>query len=116
MRLLTFLTLSAFSVFPFSAAQTNGTTACSLLVSKLGATIVVYSGPDYDQGASGSWNELNNQFRPSCVVFPRTDQDVQQTMQIIFTSEANYAVQSGGHAGLVGWNKYVWCNILRACC
>lgn len=101
--------LALLGAFParVSAQQTSpgAGPACALLLADLGPSLVVSTGPVYDSGAGGSWNELNNDYRPTCIVFAETTLHVQRAMTIIFTQDVRYSVQSGGHAGVEGWNK-----------
>ncbi|KAJ4499311.1 hypothetical protein C8R41DRAFT_915518 [Lentinula lateritia] len=85
------------------AAQT-----CQQLESSLGSTIVQTqtSGSEYAIGANFAWSTFSDEvnFQPSCIVFPNTTQHVQTAMKAIFENKADYAVQAGGHSGMIGWN------------
>ncbi|PWY98141.1 FAD-binding domain-containing protein [Testicularia cyperi] len=63
------------------------------------------SGDAYTQSQYGGWNPLNNKLQPSCIVQPATTEDVSKAMKAIFRNKSNYAVRSGGHTGMDGWDS-----------
>jgi hypothetical protein len=105
--------IGILSVYPLHSAAfnttlqaNNGTTACSLLQQELGTTIVQSSGSaQYDAGVAHAYNLFNGVIEPSCIVFPSAPADVQTAMRIIVSTGSKYAVQAGGHTGMIGWNK-----------
>ncbi|EKM75429.1 hypothetical protein AGABI1DRAFT_46439 [Agaricus bisporus var. burnettii JB137-S8] len=48
---------------------------------------------------------FNSIQRPACVVVPRVDVHVQKAMATIYHDRVRYAVMSGGHTGMTGWNS-----------
>ncbi|KAJ3710855.1 hypothetical protein C8R42DRAFT_648535 [Lentinula raphanica] len=90
------------------AAAVTAADACSQLQSSLGTSMVQTqsSGPEYSIGANFAWSTFNDEenFQPTCIVFPNSTQDVQTAMKVIFQNGADYAVQAGGHSGMTGWN------------
>jgi hypothetical protein len=105
--------IGILSVYPLHSAAfnttlqaNNGTTACSLLQQELGTTIVQSSGSaQYDAGVAHAYNLFNGVIEPSCIVFPSAPADVQTAMRAIVSTGSKYAVQAGGHTGMIGWNK-----------
>ncbi|EPQ28485.1 uncharacterized protein PFL1_03788 [Pseudozyma flocculosa PF-1] len=51
-----------------------------------------------------AFNLINTRSTPRCTVFPRSTDDVSRAMRVIFRHQARYAVQSGGHSGMQGWD------------
>lgn len=91
-----------------SIPSVNGTgsqAACDFLRISLGPEIVQVSGDEYQTGVSSAWNNFNNEFHPTCIVFPLNTGHVQIAMRAIFVAESDYAVQAGGHSAMVGWNR-----------
>ncbi|KAJ6595860.1 FAD-binding domain-containing protein [Mycena vulgaris] len=90
-------------------AAINTTTASALACGALNngplSAVMASSGAQFVAGATSAWNLLNAELVPSCIVFPRTTQDVATAMAAIFTHNASYAVQSGGHSAMQGWNN-----------
>ncbi|KAJ7202444.1 FAD-binding domain-containing protein [Mycena rebaudengoi] len=89
----------------YTPRDTAATRACLAIRVLLGPTIVETSGPEYDATAHGTWSLFNSIEQPTCIVYPRTAAHVQTAMRRIFKAEANYAVQSGAHSAMVGWNS-----------
>ncbi|KAH8826236.1 hypothetical protein DL96DRAFT_1607542 [Flagelloscypha sp. PMI_526] len=80
--------------------------ACNATLASLGASKVSFApSSDFEDGIAGARSEFNRVQVPACVVHPASTEDVSVVMQHIFTSKANYAVQSGGHSAMVGWNN-----------
>ena len=88
-------------------AAENALTTCTRLQSTLGLDIVqLSSGPEYLASAENAWSLYNTVDRPACIVFPRNASHVQVAMAAIFRDKIRYAVQSGGHSAMTGWNTY----------
>ncbi|KAJ6615152.1 hypothetical protein B0H10DRAFT_2042344 [Mycena sp. CBHHK59/15] len=112
------LILLALSV-QFSSAQINSTllaneslvprlaakTACTHLQTSLGSTVVQSSGAEYTESVANTWNFLNAELHPTCIVFPRNSVHVQAAMKAIYDAKSNYAVQAGAHSAMKGWNN-----------
>lgn len=80
-------------------------TACTQIKTTTGAPTVRFSGLQYLSDASGAWNLANDVQLPTCIVYPTTSAHVQIAMKAIYAAKAPYAVQSGGHSAMKGWNK-----------
>lgn len=79
--------------------------ACTTLVHQLGTTIVEFDGSTgYYNATQAAWNFNNVNVDPSCVVYPRDASHVQAAMAAIYKTGSLYAVQSGGHSAMKGWN------------
>ncbi|KAJ3811745.1 FAD-binding domain-containing protein [Lentinula lateritia] len=100
--------VSAAEVQNCSSVAAIATQTCQQLEKSLGSTIVQTksSGSEYAIGANFAWSTFSDEvnFQPSCIVFPNTTQHVQTAMKAIFENKADYAVQAGGHSGMIGWN------------
>ena len=80
---------------------------CTRIQGTLGSDIVqLSSGPEYLASASNAWSLYNTVDRPTCIIFPRNASHVQVAMAEIFRDKIRYAVQSGGHSAMTGWNTY----------
>ncbi|KAJ7151916.1 hypothetical protein C8R43DRAFT_1067457 [Mycena crocata] len=79
--------------------------ACAAIRVTLGSSIVESSGSGYTATAQGPWSLFNSLDRPTCIVYPRVASHVQVAMQSILNFGSHYAVQAGGHSGMVGWNS-----------
>ncbi|KAJ3759701.1 FAD-binding domain-containing protein [Lentinula raphanica] len=120
---LVLLAISALHLHPASAQNSSGLTgtssaspaavvaatdACLQLQDSLGSLVVqnITTGPQYSIAANAAWNAFNHEvnFQPTCIVFVNSTEDVQTTMKAIYNTNANYAVQSGGHTAMMGWN------------
>lgn len=88
-----------------SARVQNAINACEQLRLRLGSSIVQRSGRAYDSGTSHAWNSFNTEYHPTCIVFPERTRHVQIAMEAIYSHDAHYAVQAGGHSAMKGWNK-----------
>ncbi|KAG6901265.1 hypothetical protein C0995_014383 [Termitomyces sp. Mi166 len=101
------LAVFCFSILSLSARSTATASdlACQHLQKGSLRTIVSTSGNLYESGATSAWNLLNANLQPTCVIFPRTTEDVSKAMEIIYKFDGNYAVQAGGHSAMQGWNN-----------
>jgi FAD/FMN-containing dehydrogenase len=80
---------------------------CTRIQNTPGVNIVqLSSGPEYLASAENAWSLYNTVDRPACIVFPRNASHVQVAMAVIFRDKIRYAVQSGGHSAMAGWNTY----------
>lgn len=102
---------------PTLASDTTAESAlrtCIRIQSTLGSDIVQLStGPEYLAGASNAWSLYNTVDRPTCIVFPRDASHVQVAMAAIFRDKIRYAVQSGGHSAMTGWNTCGHASFIR---
>ncbi|KAF5366890.1 hypothetical protein D9757_011388 [Collybiopsis confluens] len=115
--MFTYSVLIALSLLAFSGGVVQAESAsspasiatktCQQLQSSLGpSTVQTSSGPRYSIGANAAWSTFNDEvnFSPTCIVFANSTSDVQTAMTAIYHNGADYAVQSGGHSGMTGWN------------
>ncbi|KAJ7151920.1 FAD-binding domain-containing protein [Mycena crocata] len=79
--------------------------ACDSIRFALGSSIVESSGAEYNATAQGPWSLFNSLDQPTCIVYPRSASDVQIAMKQIVKFGSHYAVQSGAHSAMVGWNS-----------
>ncbi|EEB97643.1 hypothetical protein MPER_02999 [Moniliophthora perniciosa FA553] len=89
-------------------SSTNGTTACSSLISLLGSQLVQSqsqsAGSDFQTSVNTPLNLINNALVPACVVYPTTTSHVGTAMGAIYKAKSRYAVLAGGHSAMKGWN------------
>ncbi|KAF7297488.1 FAD-binding domain-containing protein [Mycena indigotica] len=86
---------------PASAARS----ACQSISKSLGNAVVLSSGTsEYNFTQHNAWNFQNTLFAPTCIVYPRNAGHVQTAMRAIFKAKSRYAVQSGSHSAVKGWN------------
>ncbi|KAG9675295.1 FAD-binding domain-containing protein, partial [Aureobasidium melanogenum] len=94
--LVTFFSLVSALVAP--RASPPGTSACTQLVTALGAAKV--QGPlsiPYHTSQEDYWNAKQSSYDPSCVVYPKSAQDVSTTLEIIKTAGSRFAIKAAGH-------------------
>jgi hypothetical protein len=108
-KALSLLTLATSSITTRFVTPPGPRQACQQLkyILNVNQTIVTDSGVDFDNTIAAAWNGANQQLRPACAILPTTASHVQVAMKTIFDTKVRYAVQSGGHSGVKGWNKYV---------
>ncbi|KAF5361187.1 hypothetical protein D9758_009049 [Tetrapyrgos nigripes] len=100
------LNLLSLSSAARSPAQSPGDLACRKLQHALGPSIVNKpNDQDYHSVVFGAWSLFNTQYSPTCVVLPRTSNDVQITMAAIYQYDSKFSVQAGGHSAPKGWNN-----------
>jgi hypothetical protein len=92
-------------VLAINTTVTGSQLACKALSTGPLSLIVTSSGPQFQDGATSAWNLLNDELTPKCIVFPETTEHVSIAMAAIHRFKATYAVQSGGHSAMQGWNK-----------
>ncbi|THU88134.1 FAD-binding domain-containing protein [Dendrothele bispora CBS 962.96] len=89
-----------------TSTTSNANLACNQAQSILGdSTVQTPSDSDYGGASTAAWNLFNTQFKPAYVVLPRNSTDVQVAMRSIFQFDVNYAVQTGRHSAIKGWNN-----------
>lgn len=87
----------------------KSTRSCTNLREELGSDIVqVYGEEEYVEAMRNPASFFNSIQRPACVVVPRVDVHVQRAMATIYRDRVRYAVMSGGHTGMTGWNSFVF--------
>ncbi|KAJ3781909.1 FAD-binding domain-containing protein [Lentinula aff. detonsa] len=90
------------------AAVVAAANTCIQLQHSLGTSVVqtISSGPQYSIAANAAWSAFNHEvnFQPTCIVFVNSTEHVQTAMKAIYSNNADYVVQSGGHSGMTGWN------------
>lgn len=78
---------------------------CTELRKRLGSEVVqVYGERVYVEAIHNPASLFNSIHRPACVVAPWHAVDVQMAMEVIYRDRVRYAVMSGGHTGMTGWN------------
>lgn len=104
--LLTALSVGLTTTAAAPPAPGGASAACSELTSSLPSSIVLTpSSSSYASAQNGGYNPLNNVLTPTCIVQPTTSAHVATAMRSIFRNQANYAVRSGGHTGMAGWDS-----------
>lgn len=100
---------SVATLFPRSNETTHDAAliACNQLAGLLGSPLVQTSGPSYETAVANAWNLQNAEYQPTCIVFPTTSTHVQVAMKAIYDAKSHYAVQSGSHSAMKGWNTFV---------
>jgi hypothetical protein len=86
----------------------EATETCDGLRELLGPQVVqVYGERVYAKAIQNPASLFNSVHRPACVVTPREAKQVQAAMKVIYRDKVRYAVMSGGHTGMTGWNKCI---------
>ncbi|KAJ3566049.1 hypothetical protein NP233_g7250 [Leucocoprinus birnbaumii] len=79
---------------------------CTRLREELGPEVVQEFGETaYIRAIHNPASLFNAVHRPACVVAPQSSLHVQVAMAAIYRDKVRYAVMSGGHAGMTGWNN-----------
>jgi len=105
--LLAILSATVTQIKASNNATKSALKTCTRIQSTLGLDIVqLSSGPEYLASAENAWSLYNTVARPACIVFPRNASHVQTAMAAIFHDKIRYAVRSGGHSAMTGWNTY----------
>lgn len=87
------------------SVRVTATQTCTGLREQLGPAVVQVNGEsDYVKAIQNPASLFNSVHRPACVVAPRNAVDVQVAMAAIYRDRVRYAVMSGGHTGMTGWN------------
>jgi FAD/FMN-containing dehydrogenase len=80
------------------AAAAAGTLACSNITSRLGSSKVTSNEFSLNYVESLEyWNSLQDVYKPSCVVYPKSAQDVSVALQAIRAADSRFAIKAGGH-------------------
>ena len=80
------------------AATTAGPSACSNITSQLGSSKVTSNELSLNYVESIEyWSTLQDAYKPSCVVYPKTAQDVSVALQAIRAADSRFAIKAGGH-------------------
>lgn len=81
-----------------SLATDPGPTACSNITSQLGSSKVITSKLSLKYVSSTEyWSTPQDAYKPSCVVYPSSSEDVSVTLQAIRAAGSRFAVKGGGH-------------------
>ncbi|KAJ7506027.1 hypothetical protein B0H11DRAFT_2272290 [Mycena galericulata] len=89
-----------------SVLATNaGDRACASISSRIGAKFVqTPSSPSFNTSVNAPLDLANNALRPACVVVPQNTSHVSTAMKAIYQEKSSYAVLSGGHSAMKGWD------------
>ncbi|KAJ7706699.1 FAD-binding domain-containing protein [Mycena rosella] len=99
------LLLGLAAIVSANTTTTGSQLACRTLSTGPLSTFVKSSGAEFQAGAASAWNLLNVELTPACIVFPETTEHVSIAMTAIHSFKATYAIQSGGHSAMQGWNN-----------
>ncbi|KAJ7683029.1 FAD-binding domain-containing protein [Mycena rosella] len=99
------LLLGLAAIVSANSTTTGSQLACRALSTGPLSTFVKSSGAEFQAGVTSAWNLLNVELTPACIVFPETTEHVSIAMTAIHSFKATYAVQSGGHSAMQGWNN-----------
>jgi FAD/FMN-containing dehydrogenase len=80
------------------ASAAAGPAACANITTQLGSSKVV--GSQFNLQYINSleyWNSLQDAYKPSCVVYPTSAQDVSTSLQAIRAADSRFAIKAGGH-------------------
>ncbi|KAK8101137.1 hypothetical protein PG999_011511 [Apiospora kogelbergensis] len=97
------LVLSAVTVSgaaTLAARADAGDTACTTITSSLGDAQVAISplNASYIESRHDYWNARQSKYHPSCVVYPKSSQDVSVAIRAIRASGSRFAIKAGGHS------------------
>ncbi|KAK7996205.1 hypothetical protein PG991_015672 [Apiospora marii] len=92
--------VTASSAATLAVRADTGGTACAAIASSLGDAQVAIShlNASYIDSKHDYWNARQSKYAPSCVVYPRSSQDVSVAIQAIRASGSRFAVKAGGHS------------------
>lgn len=91
-----FISLLAGIVTP--AAASAGSSACSNITSQLGSAKVSTNQLSIQYiNSTEYYNTLLDDYKPSCVVYPKSAHDVSLALQAIRAADSRFAVKAGGH-------------------
>ncbi|KAL2862537.1 FAD-binding oxidoreductase [Aspergillus lucknowensis] len=93
------LLLSALPASAFTKPAGPGPYACGDLTQSLGDEIVVTNPfcADYRQSVNTYFNTEQSKFKPSCIVYPTSAEDVSVAIKAIRASDSRFAIKAGGH-------------------
>ncbi|KAJ7605456.1 hypothetical protein DFH06DRAFT_1275611 [Mycena polygramma] len=103
---LSFTVLALASSALSSSLPTNaGRKACSSIASSIGRQFVqTSSDPAFNSSVGVPMNLNNDALIPACVIIPQNTSHVSTAMKAIYTQKSSYAVLSGGHSAMKGWD------------
>lgn len=89
----------ALSALPVAASSGPGPEACGNLTQSLGSKTVVTNAlsPQYIESTNSYFNTEQNKYKPSCIVFPTSAEDVSAAIKAIRKSDSRFAIKAGGH-------------------
>lgn len=89
---------SLLAIVGAAAAAAPGPAACSNITTQLGSSKVFSNqlNLQYTE-ALEYWNSRQNDYKPSCVVHPKSAQDVSIAIQAIRAADSRFAVKARGH-------------------
>ncbi|KAJ5286719.1 hypothetical protein N7478_002405 [Penicillium angulare] len=91
------ISLLAGVVLPV-AATSAGPSACSNITSQLGSSKITTNELSLNYvGSTEYWNTLQGDYKPSCVVYPESAQDVSVAIQAVRAAGSRFAIKAGGH-------------------
>jgi hypothetical protein len=80
---------------------------CSTVAQAYQSIEVAYpSSSSYKQSQSDYWNKASQYTTPTCILFPRTAQDVSKIIDILGTNIERFAIKGGGHMPNIQFNEY----------
>ncbi|KAJ5088335.1 hypothetical protein N7456_011951 [Penicillium angulare] len=80
------------------AATAAGPSACSNITSQLGSSKITTNELSLNYvGSTEYWNTLQDDYKPSCVVYPESAQDVSVVIQAVRAAGSRFAIKAGGH-------------------
>ncbi|KAJ6072462.1 hypothetical protein N7467_010547 [Penicillium canescens] len=81
-----------------SYAAPAGPSACSNITSHLGSSKVVNNELNLKYiNSTEYYNTLQDAYKPSCIVYPKSSQDVSVALQAIRAADSRFAIKAGGH-------------------
>lgn len=92
-----------YGVALFSALATGqelvGPAACATLKSSLPNVEVVNSvlHPDYIYSQYTYWNSRQSDYKPSCIIYPTSAQDISTAIKVIRAAGSRFSIKAGGH-------------------
>lgn len=79
-------------------ATAAGPAACANITTQLGSSKVVSSELSLNYIESIEyWSTLQDTYKPSCVVYPNSAQDVSIVLQAVRAADSRFAIKAGGH-------------------
>ncbi|KAL4864224.1 hypothetical protein BDV12DRAFT_205864 [Aspergillus spectabilis] len=93
------LVLSAVPTSAILQRSGPGPEACASLTKSLGSKTVVTNilSLDYLKTLTTYFNTEQSKFKPSCIVYPTTTEDVSVAIRAIRASDSRFAIKAGGH-------------------
>ncbi|KAK4164380.1 hypothetical protein QBC43DRAFT_237412 [Cladorrhinum sp. PSN259] len=96
---LTFLGLALPAIAAATFGSLNPGNICETLSTNLPGLVAFPNTTLYDQEVSGYWSKRQAELRPSCLVTPRSAQDVSKAVKVLTSRNAKFTVKAGGHTG-----------------